>query len=162
MVTFGEVVRLNNIEKRVDHVEKDPDGRWFVVRMGIVNCRRYKPKVQRLHRRRGALSAGVRPHLIRCPVPLIRRLLAACGPPAEQQDEPPAPQHGSEKVCTQRKETRKEERRQPRRCAYSPAAGDGGRRWADDTCPSRWFISPAQKQPSKRKTFKLNIRWSTS
>lgn len=101
-LTFGKGVRLNDIEKRMDHVEEDTHGSWLVICVCIINCRRYKTKIQRLHWRRGPLSAGVRPDLNREPVPLIRLLLlllllAGCGPPAEQQDDPPCPQHGSGK-----------------------------------------------------------------
>lgn len=103
-LTFGKVVRLNNVEKSMDHVEEDPHGSRLVVSMGIINRRRYKPKVQRLHRWRRPLSAGVRPGLQRETFPVIRLLLAACGPPAEQQDEPPCPQHGSESPALSKKQ----------------------------------------------------------
>lgn len=94
-LTFGEGVRLNNVEESVDDVEKKPNGARLVVCVGVVNRCGHKPEVQRFHRRRGALSAGVRLNLGRERAPLIRLLLAACGPPAKQQDEPPCPQHGS-------------------------------------------------------------------
>lgn len=113
-LTFGKGVRLNNVEISMDHVEEDPHGPWLVVSVGIINRRRYKPKIQRLHRWRGPLSAGVRPDLSRGSVPLIRLLLAACGPPAEQQDEPPCPQHGSEKSSFVQKRTSRKENSQPR------------------------------------------------
>lgn len=95
---------MNNVEISMDHVEEEPDGPWLVVSVGIINRRRYKPKIQRLHRWGAPLSAGVRLDFRRGPVPLIRLLLAACGPPAEQQDEPPCPQHGSVKSSFVQKE----------------------------------------------------------
>lgn len=93
-LTFGEGVRLDNVEESVDYVEEEPDGPRLVVSVGVINRRGDKPEVQRFHRRRGPLSAGVRLPLSR--EPLVLQLLAASGPPAEQQDEPPGPQHGSE------------------------------------------------------------------
>lgn len=95
-LTFGEGVRLNNVEERVDYVEEKANGPRLVVSVGVVNGCGHKPEVQRFHRRRGPLPVGVRLNLGRERTPLIRLLLAACGPPAEQQDEPPCPQHGSE------------------------------------------------------------------
>lgn len=88
-LTFGKRVRLNNVEKSMDNVEEDPYGPWLIVSVGIINRRRYEPKIQRLHWRRRPLSAGVRPYLRRSRLPLICLLLAACAPPAKQQDEPP-------------------------------------------------------------------------
>lgn len=44
-LTFGKGVRLNNVEKSMDHVEEDPYGPWLVVSVGIINRRRYKPKI---------------------------------------------------------------------------------------------------------------------
>lgn len=98
-LTFRKGVRLNNVEKSVDHVEEKPNRSWLKVSVGIVNSSRYKPKIQRLHRGRGPLSLRFRPGLHRGPVPLLLRLLLAAGggPPAEQQDEPTCPQHGLEK-----------------------------------------------------------------
>lgn len=131
-LTFGKGVRLDHVEKSVDHVEEDPYGPWLVVSVGIINRRRYKPKIQRLHRRRGALPAGVRPQFSRGRVPLRRLLLAACGPPAEQQDEPLRPQHGSEKSSFVQKEKRTTGtgHSEPGWCCS--LAGDGeGRRAAD-------------------------------
>lgn len=93
-LTFGEGVRLDNVEESVDDVEEEPDGPRLVVSVGVINRRGDKPEVQRFHRRRGPLPAGVRLTLSR--EPLVLQLLAASGPPAEQQDEPPGPQHGSE------------------------------------------------------------------
>lgn len=95
-LTFGEGVRLNNVEESVDYVEEKPYGPRLVVGVGVVNRRGHEPEVQGFHRRRGALSAGVRLDLGRERAALLRRLLAACGPPAEQQHQPPCPQHGSE------------------------------------------------------------------
>lgn len=95
-LTFGEGVRLNNVEESVDYVEEEPYGPRLVVSVGVVNRCGHKAEVQRFHRRRGPLSAGVRLDLGRERAALIRLLLAACGPPAEQRDEPPCPQHGSE------------------------------------------------------------------
>lgn len=107
-LTVGEGVRLNNVEESVDYVEEKPYGPRLVVSVGVVNRCGHKPKVQRFHRRRGPLSAGVWLNLGRERTPLIRLLLAACGPPAEQQDEPPCPQHGSESpVFTINKEKKK-------------------------------------------------------
>lgn len=89
-------------------MEEKPYGPRLVVSVGVVNCCGHKSEVQRFHRRRGPLSAGVRLNLGRERTPLIRLLLAACGPPAEQQDEPPCPQHGSESpVFTINKENKK-------------------------------------------------------
>lgn len=95
-LTFGEGVRLDNVEESVDYVEEEPDGPRLVVSVGVINRRGDEPEVQRFHRRRGALPAGVRLALRRERSPLGLQLLAAGGPPAEQQDEPPGPQHGSE------------------------------------------------------------------
>lgn len=140
-LTFGERIGLNDIKKRVDHVEKDAYAPWLVVSMGIIYRRWDKPKVQRLHRRRGAPSGGVRQHLSPGFVLLLRRpLLAAGSPPAEQQNEPPYPQHGSAnvRICSSRKDKRR--RRAGRRY------GEGGMRRAANTSPSRSFI-PAAQQP---------------
>lgn len=95
-LTFGEGVRLDNVEESVDYVEEEPDGPRLVVSVGVINRRGDEPEVQRFHRRRGPLSAGVRRTLSPERTPLVPQLLAASGPPAEQQEEPPGPQHGSE------------------------------------------------------------------
>lgn len=108
----------------MDHVEKDPHGSRFVVSVGIINRRRYEPKVQRLHRRRGALSGGVRLELTRSADPSIGLLLAGRGPPAEQQDEPPRPQHGSEKSSFVQTLTANS---QPRSDHSLAGDGEGGR-----------------------------------
>lgn len=88
-LTFGKRVRLNNVEKSVDDVEEDPYGPWLIVSVGIINRCWYETKIQWLHWRRRPLSAGVRPYHSRSRLPIIGLLLAACGPPAKQQDEPP-------------------------------------------------------------------------
>ncbi len=118
-LTFGKGVRLNNVEIGMDHVEEDPHGPRLVVSVGVINRRRYKPKIQRLHRWRGPLSAGVRPDLGGGSVPLIRLLLAACGPPEEQQDEPPCPQHGSEKSSSVQKKKKEKKKKQQKKKAPS-------------------------------------------
>lgn len=98
ILTLGEGVRLDNVEESMDHVEEDPYGPRFIVGVRVINCRRHEAEVQRLHRRRRALPAGVRADLGWGGRPLVRRLLlAAGGPPAEEQDDPACPQHGSHK-----------------------------------------------------------------
>lgn len=145
----------------MDHVEKDPYGPWLVVSVGIIDSRRYKPKIQRLHRWRGALPAGVRPGHSRSCAPLISLLLTACGAPAEQQDEPPCPQHGSEKSSSVLKEKTRKVKCRPWSC-YSPAGGEGkGGGTAADTCPSLSAVwSSLQRNNGPRvRTFK-NIQRS--
>lgn len=94
-LTFGEGVWLDSVEEGMDYMEEDPYGSGLVVGVRVVHRRRHKAEVQRLHRRRGPLSPGVRADLRRGGRPLVRLGLAASGPPAEQQDEPARPQHGS-------------------------------------------------------------------
>lgn len=155
-LTFGEAVGLNNVEKSVHHVEEDPYGSWLVVRVGVINRRRYKPKVQGLHRRRWPLSPGVRPHTSPGSIPRIRLLLlAARGPPAEQQHQPPRPQHGSQKSSFDSKTKAKwgNKLRAPVVLQVQRGTDRGGEgllTW-EDTCPSRRLIPSALKQPSAAK-----------
>lgn len=158
-LTFGEGLRLNHVEESVDYVEEEADGPRLVVSVGVVNRCGHKPEVQRFHRRRGPLPAGVRLNLGRERTPLIRLLLAACGPPAEQQDEPPCPQHGSEGTVFNNKKEKKE----------SPDSfyGEMGRREGmagENACSSRGFSIQRSAAVDRRTTSAgtINTRGSGS
>lgn len=154
-LTFREGVRLNDVEKRMDYVEENPYGPWLVVCVGIINRRGNEPEIQRLHRQRWPLSTGVRPYLSRSWAPLVRLMLAACGPPAEQQEEPPCPQHGSEKSSFTHNKTAKRKKLPGRGpstlSSWGMEKGEGLLSWKD-TCSSRQFNPQKCDTTDRRRT----------
>lgn len=152
-LTFGEGVRLNDIEKSVDHVEEDPHGPGLKVSVGVVHRRRDVAEVQRLDGRRGALLlAGVHPDLRAASVPPAGLLLPAGGPPAQQQHQPPAPQHG----CAQSSPRRSQQRPQH----TSPAESSGG---MEEALTRRTpVLNPPGSNPLSRRTVQPQPRLSRS